>query len=1519
MSLPTQVSPSQLQSVNEDLTGHIAQSFSPADDFGKSAGLIYYQLLTNPGDLTSITAQGTAGARPVLARYEVVGGLMQLVDFATPDAQGLASLNDPLVSQSRQAIMAFLIGFPASQTPHVQFAVAAPKPIAVQVGMAPNNPPPLPSDPNAPVTLPFESQLKIDGETLSHDFQQQLYQTIVPYNLVFNSANLPVLKFTPSTPQSGLEAKITVYRADTLAVVATATSTTPGQTLSLFLYSSLPQMNALKGVTLLILVQPIAGHLGDGIYSLDMNVQTTDPRPFLVTQDIWQFQPAAPNTLKPLKGVSDLNSNTSTGVIPAGVPITTIVQNQLGNGTADGQFTSSVPTSAGTYSVYEFWTMTPGPIIVRTVPIQDSPTDPIVNTSIRVYRGLDDANGQFFLDRLEQVLPDSTNSVTGDFDWYPASLTPLDPDSERNSFPALSPDDPEIASQVYINNSTVITQGDPKGNPYGNGGGAYYIVVRNQQGSQGQYRVEVDAPSFPQLGGTSAGNAQITQYQSSTSGVVTAVNNQMTYLNDADGGSTTLHLNYVANFTDFVGYFPIELSANSQGPLTITTPQLALNDTLWDFSLFDAAGQELPGTSKDNSFGFAENTTASFTIPAGAQVVYLRAQVRAGDPIPNDDAQFTVSTTFSKRLTLLPPPTTFPASETPVMFPTDPMGNAQQTATHNGALVDAFSIFDMEKSYTFEAGAGPIAVTLAPETQLSPGGQWRFGVYAGSTLLDWGIASVASTTTINVTLPVLRQPNDDSAEFGYDQSAVQQVVVRVEALTTAAIGTFALSVKTAATYPLQNQFLPVSPLTASTGTASTTGQGWNLIQVPEDSVGPLALSAIVSNVAAGGETVRYDLYDFSGNFLATGQANVTTALPVASFAIPQATGGASYFVRIGLVDRPTDFIKITAGVSLPKAEATNFAKPAGSIILASESVITAPVNPDGSFDVNIGSSHDEVFWVDQSGVANFTLTDGFANSFLALYRVDYTGHGEDINEWSLDLVDFLNRTDVKTGLPYNITADLEPGAYVVKVRTTVGAPLGGKLPAYIAQQLVVDPSTGSAEYPNLEGVDTSNGRANPVDAYKTTFYEVVAPAGATGLFQAKAKLLGTEDSYIGGQANLYVYTPYGNSFLPVTPQPSKGDQAVLSDPGHKGDEANPAQITDLTATPFQTFYIGLQRQFAGSETAVTANFDVPASGTPDLVVEPIVLTPDQGQTLVTVTIINDGYGKAGATTARYAFSDAAQPASLQWTTSILNEDSLGPLSTRTRTFVWNPVTENDVVEYTTDFVAGKPNGNIKEADETNDGPYDINAAPNGADPRILKEVDTGPPSLTIQLSDPKVEGPGAAQNKWGRYVSGVSIPTTIVFGFTDPLGPSNLWSAYGHYPSIVPQVKSTVGQYISPPDLHNDPQILIQNYALGQLLPTAPDNTNQINMSVTDQWGLTSAVTTKTLNVVPMPGWLTNSESTITFNPKTYVYDIHFHHTIINEEGTLDDLLNTSLPLVGDKQNQLLAEVDAKTTASLDP
>src|SRR5262249_50685997 len=155
-----------------------------------------------------------------------------------------------------------------------------------------------------------------------------------------------------------------------------------------------------------------------------------------------------------------------------------------------------------------------------------------------------------------------------------ADRTALDPQQMQDHFAALNFNDPDIDAQSVVNNFDWMSGGDPIfSDPYGTGGGEYFVVVRNQEGSLGQYRVEVDVPSFPMLGATTAGNQPITDYSPNPAHPTnpTALNNQTTYLSPLTG-TAALRLNYVNKFTDFVDYFPIQVPAQNNGTVTITTP-----------------------------------------------------------------------------------------------------------------------------------------------------------------------------------------------------------------------------------------------------------------------------------------------------------------------------------------------------------------------------------------------------------------------------------------------------------------------------------------------------------------------------------------------------------------------------------------------------------------------------------------------------------------------------------------------------------------------------------------------------------------------------------------------------------------------------------------------------------------------------------------------------------------------------------------------------------------------------------
>src|SRR5262249_5751873 len=122
-------------------------------------------------------------------------------------------------------------------------------------------------------------------------------------------------------------------------------------------------------------------------------------------------------------------------------------------------------------------------------------------------------------------------------------------------------------------------------------------------------------------------------------------------------------------------------------------------------------------------------------------------------------------------------------------------------------------------------------------------------------------------------------------------------------------------------------------------------------------------------------------------------------------------------------------------------------------------------------------------------------------------------------------------------------------------------------------------------------------------------------------------------------------------------------------------------------------------------------FQVPLSGDPDLVVEQIDLTPDNGLTRVAVTIRNRGYAPAVANHAILQYTDASKPASQQPGPNLLEEAYLGAFSPRTRVFDWPPVTPDDTVTYTTDS-----QNEITEPDET-----------NNTLTRVLNEVDAAAP------------------------------------------------------------------------------------------------------------------------------------------------------------------------------------------------
>src|SRR5437870_5115954 len=122
----------------------------------------------------------------------------------------------------------------------------------------------------------------------------------------------------------------------------------------------------------------------------------------------------------------------------------------------------------------------------------------------------------------------------------------------------------------------------------------YYVVVKNEQGTKGKYKIEVDAPSFPALGGVNPDPAN-----SDCDAYCQATHTDIAYIPPVAGGPVPLGLHFVQSFSEFVGYFPVQLPDYHDGTLSVSSPPVVAGDGLWDFDLFDAAGHPLPGGDTD--------------------------------------------------------------------------------------------------------------------------------------------------------------------------------------------------------------------------------------------------------------------------------------------------------------------------------------------------------------------------------------------------------------------------------------------------------------------------------------------------------------------------------------------------------------------------------------------------------------------------------------------------------------------------------------------------------------------------------------------------------------------------------------------------------------------------------------------------------------------------------------------------------------------------------------------------------
>jgi CARDB/Dockerin type I domain len=401
---------------------------------GQLAGVQYQQLpqSTAPGasSVSATVASGAAGA--ILVHYvEDANGALDLTGSAATNGTAAATIQLTAVDTQLNAVAAIPVG--ASTTGTVTVAVAGPVPTGTGVAMVPNVLPgqtPLPSS--------FFSQFLVTGATLASGTSFDLWQTILPQNLLSNPEST-TLTFTPNDAGGPLHA--TVSFLSTTGVLASGINS-PGQPLSLAVAGLSP------GQTVRIEVQPIAdSSLGSGGYSLQFNAATTNPTPYFVTE----------STFFPFSSTQTNGDD----YLPNGLAITPITYGS----DATGNFTSNVPYSAngtGSIQMFSFTAPASTPFQVYTVD-----TDSTVNTDIALFIQ-PSSGGAYAL----------INGTTFNQDYFPADRSSIDSKIVVNNYDVIptSTTGPKVVTAGAAEPDSLVAA-------------TVYVVVMNEQGTLGHYQV----------------------------------------------------------------------------------------------------------------------------------------------------------------------------------------------------------------------------------------------------------------------------------------------------------------------------------------------------------------------------------------------------------------------------------------------------------------------------------------------------------------------------------------------------------------------------------------------------------------------------------------------------------------------------------------------------------------------------------------------------------------------------------------------------------------------------------------------------------------------------------------------------------------------------------------------------------------------------------------------------------------------------------------------------------------------
>ncbi len=1050
---------------------------------------------------------------------------------------------------------------------------------------------------------------------------------------------------------------------------------------------------AFRNQTVQFIVEPVAGKLGNGIYTLEMKVATTDPFPYLAEEDALKFPGSNPS------GISSCN-----GTLPAAYPglnapaIVDIVQDPTGFGSAVGSFQSQVSPSPVEFQVYRFWATTPGPVTVRTIGLPNVDGEILVNTNFNLYR-------EYIAPNNVPYLRDFDGAVTpGLGDWFPADRSQLDDQTYVNYFDPIGygQTTPSAGNDFYLTE-----------------GGAYYVVVKNEQGTVGDYRIEVDTAPFPLLGNAAT-------YDLARQGNVV----QLPW-NTTASTQASFSLPYVEGVDRFVGYVPLQLPEFHDGTLQI----VGQANSGWNLNLYDESFVELPGTV-NHVVGSPSHTEGSFTIPPGVQRFYLRVHEWAENP--NAWASFTVSTGLVQPFGIVAPPQSLPVSPTPRVLSTTAAGDTSAPFT------DSMTTGNQTKQYGFQSQGGHLSVRVLPEEDAMgmEDVELVWGIYVNGQLKSWNHTLNElphGESELQIFLPNIRPPLDPT-DYDYDRGPFYDIVVLVQTLSSPINGgNFSIAVDSSSDLAMRNADLLLPPTQViSSAVSIRDANDWTRFFVPNGASG-LSLDVDLQNgIDPGGLIYFAEVY---GNDGALVYSQTIASDPInigATFVLDGLEQGQGYYLRTGYRDDVNEPVTVELSAGLFKNLPGNgFNEPPLTANPANYG--RAPIDPRGHWDdINFFAPSNEpihtVFWAGASGQATFSAELGTLDDhYLALYRIGRSC--DEFCTYTETLIDFANGANFTNGM-YTLTTFVEPGSYAlraVRFGEAGSAPYSIEIPEYTTEIVILEPNSGQNQSLAMNSVSYArDGFGQPSrlypgpgtsqeqipEGFRSSVYSVLSPPGTQGDVTVNATDL--DGLAVGStlSARFYHDTPAGLFPHSLSVDPSAAETLT---------------VVYGSAVPSQEYWAVVDRKLVQSTDELPSPigtdffFVVPEAGVPDLLVEPLTLSPDSGQTLVGVTIRNRGFASAPTTHSLFEFTDnsAAGPYT---TEHIILENALGPRTSRPRILKWVPNSKLDTVAYTADFDELLP-----ELDEAN----------NTANDTIFR-VDKHPPVVTMTLGTPSVDPIGWA-------------------------------------------------------------------------------------------------------------------------------------------------------------------------------